>query len=216
MILNLIIKDIKVYWKTISTWYLFWLVMNSSIITTIDNETWIPYISIGCIQISIAIGIYFFKDRTSKGEILICSLPVLRHTIIRAKYITSGGIALVGLVVWLLNAVMLNSVFITTPHDFYLFHSPYVLLIVILYFTVFISVFLPLAAGYLKSWKVVVILLIGAFFFVKAFRFVAPRIHDFTIEPGSVLFVITAILIVIAAPYISLNLSVKMYNSIDL
>lgn len=220
MILNLVLKDIKVHWKTIFIWYLFWLVMDSLIITTIDNESWIPYISIGCVQISLLIGIYFFQERMSKRELFTGSLPVTRQAIIHSKYITSACIALTGLMLGYLNATALNTIFKSAPPDYYLFQSPYVILIVMLYFSLLVSLFLPIAACYSGIWIKILLAYACILIFinyVKGFRYLVSRINlnAAIYDSGSIIFIAGIFILISLALFISVNRSVKIYAGRD-
>lgn len=162
MILKLILKDLKMSWRTLLIWTLLCLAWSAFLIAVLQ-DSWKMYISIAPLQISFIIGAYAVKEKTSKGETLTCSLPVLRSSVILSRYLTAAVIAVIGIVIWSLNAWILHSLLTSTPDDFqFLVGNLFVFVLAIFFMVIFVSVFMPILNLFNAPW-VFMNIMIGSF-----------------------------------------------------
>ncbi|MFC1556337.1 ABC-2 transporter permease, partial [candidate division KSB1 bacterium] len=190
-----------------------------SFFTTLGREeSWKMYILIGCLQVNGVIIGYFIMDKIFKGELLIWSLPVKRTTIIYAKYIFAGCIAVGGMLIMFLNMHLLRAVSSSVPPDFYLFYSPYVVCIELSFFVLFISVFLPITAGYKKHYVIMAFAVVLGAVYIEIFSSLLPGFDllQFNVDYRSVLFLLSAFVIMGILSLTSLNLSARLYSRRDL
>jgi len=217
-ILKLILKDFKTFRNHLLLGFLPSLAISAFMVTKVDNESWVPFIGIGCAAVSFVIGICFLSEKFRKIEVFICSLPVTRTSILLSKYITAALIAIAGFGTWFLAASLLNTAVSTAPDNFYLFLNPYIWLTIIFYFTILISFLMPVLAGLDRIIVIAVIILACALLFIEGFHYILPFIkaNPSVFEPQSFLLVLVLSLIIILSPYFSLNVSARIFNKRDL
>ena len=141
MIFNLVIKDARVFGKSLLIATLLFLVMDNFFITI--DTSWETFVLLCTGQISYIMAFYSIQEKMKKGDLLICSLPLKRSSIVLSRYLTCSFIAVIGILICCLDAVCVNSIFISTPDDLDLFINPYVLFIITFYLSLFISIFIP-------------------------------------------------------------------------
>jgi len=217
-ILNLVLKDFKTFRNHLLLGFLPSLVFSGFMVTKVDNESWVPYIGIGCAAVSFVIGICFLNEKFRKIEVFMCSLPVTRTSILLSKYISAALIVITGFGIWFLMASLLNVAVSTAPDNFHLFLNPYTWLIIIFYFTILISFLMPILAGLDRIIVIAVIILACAFIFIEGFHYILPFIktNQSVFEPQSFLLVLVLSLIIILSPYFSINVSARIFNNRDL
>jgi len=218
MILKLILKDIKMSWRTLLIWTLLCLLWSAFLIAILQ-DSWKMYISIAPLQISFIIGAYAVKEKSSKGEMLTCSLPVLRSSIIISRYVTAAIIAVIGIIIWSLNAWILHSVLTSTPDDFqFLIGNFFVFVLAIFFMIIFVSIFLPLLNVFNASW-VFMNLMIGCFIVIYlAIFLIHPSIDSYFrgIKVVDLPYFLVMALIATAFFFTSIFLSQKMFQKKDL
>lgn len=218
MILKLVLKDIKMSWRTLLVWTILCLLWSAFFIVILQ-DSWRMYISLAPLQISFIIGVYAVKEKTSKGEVLTCSLPVLRSSIIISRYVTAAVIAVIGIFIWSLNAWILHTLFSSSPDDFqFLIGNLFVFIIAIFVITIFVSVFMPILNVFNAPW-VFMNLMIGCFIVIYlAIILVHPSIDAYyrgtKVVDLSYLIIVT--LIAATFLFVSIILSQKMFLSKDL
>jgi len=217
MITKLLFKDFKVFGRNILLFTLFWLII-SDLMISLGEDSWRPYIFIGMVQISVIIGYYSVFDKIRKGEVLIGSLPTTRTSIVISRYLSAVSIAALGIFVWFINAHFLKSISVNTPGDFYLNFHPYSLFFVTAYLAIFISIFIPVVIKYSKVWALVALIYMGALVFLFSIKLLHNIFYNYFADSGAVNFPFSIIftLILLCCLFVSMAISIKIYNTIDL
>ena len=218
MILKLVLKDIKASWKTLMWWMLMSLMMNVFFIAVLEYS-WKMYILIAPGQISFIIGIYAAQEKSRRGEVLTCSLPVLRSSVVFSRYITAAVLAVVGIIIWSLNAYVLRSVFAGTPGDFHLLAGNlFVLVIAVFYIVIFISMFLLIVNVFHAMWVLMNVSIGCLLVITLAIILIHPSFDSY--YRGSKIvdlpYLIILILIAVTFSFMSIMLSQKLFNKRDL
>ena len=217
MILNLMIKDMRAFGKSILIIVVLSLIVNT-LFSFFNERSWFIYIVMSAGQISFIIGYYLMGEKMRRGEILLCSLPITRRTIIRGKYLAASLIAIVGMILWFLYACLLNSIFTDTPADFHLFTNPIVIFFVIFYFSFFISLFFPIVTIFDKIWALTNLSIVFAALFIVPFSLYfetrGSLISEF--KAGNIVFISLLIAIMIILPWLSITLSIKLFKRREL
>ncbi len=217
MILNLIIKDIRAYGKSLLKLTLLSLIVITAF-SVIYKQSWIIYIVMAAGQISFIIGYFLTSEKMRRGEMLVCSLPVTRNSIIQGRYLAASLIAILGVILWFLYACFLNSIFSSAPGDFHLFTNPIILFFVVFYFSFFISVFFPIVTIFDKIWALTNLSIIFAALFIVPFTlfYEAKGLLFSESKTGDILFINIIILISVLMLYISMRISLRLYNRREL
>ncbi|MBN2091823.1 ABC-2 transporter permease [candidate division KSB1 bacterium] len=217
MIVNLIIKDVKAFGKSLLIITVLSLVV-ISLFSFLNEHSWFVYIVMATGQISFIIGYYLTSDKIRQGEPLICSLPVSRTTIIRGKYLAASLIAIFGMMLWFLYAWLLHLIFKNTPDDLYLFTRPLIIFFIIFYFACFISAFIPLVTIMDKIWSLTNLSILFATIFIIAFSFfyeTSDRLRtDFNIEAFAFVILLTVIMIILT--WFSIQISNRLFQRREL
>lgn len=218
MILKLVLKDIKVSWKTLMWWMLMSLMMSIFFIAVLESS-WKMYVLIAPGQISFIIGVYAAQEKYRRGELLTCSLPVLRSSVVFSRYITAAVIAVIGIIIWSLNAYVLHSVFASTPGDFQLLAGNlFVLVIAVFYIVIFISLFLSIVNVFNAIW-IFMNLSVGCLLVITlAIILIHPSLDSYYRGSKIVDLPYLIILTLIAVTFfcMSIMLSQKLFNKRDL
>jgi len=216
MILNLIHKDIKAFGIPIATSALFCLVMNN-IFVHFDNNTWEPYFLMSAGQISYIIAFYTILEKLKKGELLICSLPTTRTTIVLARFFTSTIIAITGLFLFYLNAVFINIFSGSTPDNLGIFFSQYVLFIFLGYFSLFVSIFMPIITYFKTFWSNIILIGICLPAFILGTDHFHQNIQSYQngFESANLFIISFLILTMFFAPILSFGFTTKIFNKKD-
>jgi ABC-type Na+ efflux pump permease subunit len=143
MMLTLLLKDLKAFGRSLLKITVLSLIV-ITLFVFLNEGSWFIYIVMAAGQISFVIGYYLMSEKMRQGELLICSLPVTRNAIMRAKYLAASLIAIGGMALWFLYACLLNSIFTDLPGNFHLFTNPMVIIVILFYFSFFINAFVPL------------------------------------------------------------------------
>jgi len=217
MIRNLIMKDVKAFGKSILKITVLSLIVNM-LFSFFNEHSWFIYIVMAAGQISFIIGYYLMGEKMRRGEILICSLPVTRTTIIRGKYLAASLIAIGGMTLWFLYVCILNSIFTDTPGDFHLFTNPIVIFFILFYFSFFISVFFPIVTIFDKIWALTNLSIFFAAIFIVPFSLCYETrgllLSEF--KPGNIFFISLLTIIMIILPWLSIFLSSRLFKRREL
>ncbi len=170
MLIKLVLKDLRAFGMSLLIIAVLSLLVNT-IFSFFDTQSWINYLMMSAGQISFIIGYFLTNEKMHHGELLICSLPVSRRTIIQGKYLTAMLLALLGMGLWFLYAWLLQAIFINMPGDFHLFANPMVIFWIIFYFSFFISAFIPLVTIMDKIWALTNLSILFAAIFIVSFSF---------------------------------------------
>jgi ABC-type transport system involved in multi-copper enzyme maturation permease subunit len=157
-------------------------------------------------------------EKMRRGEMLICSLPVTRTTIIRGKYLAASLIAIGGMTLWFLYACLLNLFFTDSPGDFHLFTNPIVIFFILFYFSFFISVFFPIVTIFEKIWALTNLWIFFAAIFIVPFSLYYETrgllLSEF--KTGNILFISLLTAIMIILPWLSIALSNRLFKRREL
>lgn len=217
MMRSLIIKDMRAFGKSI----LIITVLSLIVITLFsffNERSWFIYIVMSAGQISFIIGYYLMCEKMRRGEMLLCSLPITRPTIIREKYLAASLIAIGGMMLWFLYACLLNSIFTNPPADFHLFTTPIVIFFVIFYFSFFISLFFPIVTVFDKIWALTNLSIVFAALFIVPFSlyFETRGLLLSEFKAGNILLISLLTAIMIILPWLSITLSIKLFKRREL
>jgi len=217
MMLNLMIKDVRTFGKSILIIAVLSLIVNT-LFSFFNERAWFIYIVMSAGQISFIIGYYLMGEKMRRGEILLCSLPITRRTIIRGKYLAASLIAIVGMILWFLYACLLNLIFIDAPGDFHLFTNPIVIFFVIFYFSFFISLFFPIVTIFDKIWALTNLSIVFAALFIVPFSLYFETKGSLLSEfkAGNIFLISFLIAIMIILPWLSITLSIKLFKRREL
>ena len=212
MILNLMIKDVRAFGKTTLKLTVLSLTV-ISLFSFISEHSWFIYKIMAAGQISFLIGFYLMSEKMHRGELLICSLPVTRKTIIRGKYLAAALMALGGMVLWFLFAYLFNSIFTNTPGDFHLFTNLIIIFFILFYFSFFISVFVPLVTIFDKIWALTNLSIFFAAVFIVPFSLYIENRELLLAEfkSGNILIISLLTVIMIILPWLSITLSNRLF-----
>jgi len=217
MILNLMIKDGRAFGKSILKITVLSLMVNT-LFSFFNEHSWFIYIVMAAGQISFIIGYYLMGEKMRRGEILICSLPITRTTIIRGKYLAASLIAIGGMILWFLYACLLNLIFTDTPDDFHLFTNPMVIFFVLFYFSFFISAFVPIVTIFDKIWALTNLSIFFAAIFIVPFSLYFENrgllFSEFKASNFLFISLLTAIMIIL--PWLSIALSSRLFKRREL
>ena len=215
--LNLMLKDIRAFGKSILIIAILSLIVNT-LFSFFNERSWFIYIVMSAGQISFIIGYYLMSEKMRRGEMLLCSLPISRPTIIRGKYLVASLIAIVGMILWFLNACLLNSIFIDTPGDFHLFTNPIVIFFILFYFSFFISIFFPIVTIFDKIWALTNLSILFAVIFIVPFSLYYEArgllIAEFKAGNIFIITLLTAIMIILL--WLSIIISTKLFKRREL
>ena len=150
MLLNLILKDIRVYKKI----FLFRIMIPMAVLSnifTLRFFSWDVYFMFGCMLVAVAGSVFIMFEKSGYGEALGCSLPSTRSAVVFAKYLTSAFFAGIGILVLLLNAYVADFIHPRGPADFEHFFNLKVLFMTLFFYFIYKSIFFP-AALHLKPF----------------------------------------------------------------
>jgi ABC-type Na+ efflux pump permease subunit len=169
-------------------------------------------------QISFVIGYYLMSEKMHRGELLICSLPVSRTAIMRAKYLAASLIAIGGMALWFLYACLLNFIFTDLPGNFHLFTNPMVIIVILFYFSFFISAFVPLVNIFDKIWLLTNLSILFAAIFIVPFSlyYEARGLITAEFESKNILLFGALILLMILLPWLSIIFSTRLFKRREL
>lgn len=209
MLTKMVLKDLRAFGRSLLIIAGLSLMVNT-IFSFFDTQSWINYLMMSAGQISFIIGYFLTNEKMHHGELLICSLPVSRQTIIHGKYLTAMLLTLLGMGLWFLYAWVLHSIFIQMPDDFHLFSKPMVLFWIIFYFSFFISIFIPLVTIMDKIWALTNLSILFAAIFIVAFSFLYKTSNWLQTELNTSAFGFVGLLMVIMI--ILIGLSIQLSN----
>jgi len=215
MILKFIIKDIKAYKKLIFGGLFAHLLMGS--IFTFQYYPWHVYAMYGYLVVSFISSFYLFREKKRTAEILNNSLPATRSTIVIARYSASILVAIIGIILWLLNAYISKFIYTDSMTHFHQVAKLKVLFMALLFISIQLSIFLPAAFSF-KIFGMVstfVIALITAILPIPLI-FHPYKNYNPYFEIGDLALVSFLALFIITAPLISATVSAIIYKRKDL
>lgn len=211
MWLKILRKDFAVYGKFILIGYLAQLLFSVIMVTYADDDSWRPFIFIGCIQISIVVLFYLVFEKMTKYDLLFFSLPLTKKQIVFSKYSTSIIITVVGLFLWYAAASILYSTLNSVPQDFYKFDSMKTVIVIAVFFSFFISLFAPLAIKIKHYYYLIIPMIIIAYLYVKGIE----QSGIFDSSHYSTMALLIASVLIIIPIVVSFYISVQLINKQD-
>ena len=142
MIRNLILKDLRAHKILI----FFRILLPMAILGSLFNLQFYPgnvYVVQGCMVIAVAGSVFSFSEKNRNTEILTCSLPVSRVSIVRARYLASGLIMVFGIVLYYLTAYFSTFLFKNAAAEFSGIANLKVLYLSVFLVSIHMAVFLP-------------------------------------------------------------------------
>ena len=214
MILKLIIKDFKAH-KNLIFFRLTLPMLIASSIFVIQLYRWDVYLMISCMYICSAGSTFLFTEKKKETEILMCSLPTTRLAIVTARYLTSGLISTMGIILFYLNAYIADFLYSNPATQFWQINNLKVLFLVLFFLSIFMSIYLPAVFGFRFMGMAITfaIAIITAIFFVATIF--KPWTTSFTPYLKHDELVVLS-LIIIVLPFLSFILSTQIYKTRDL
>lgn len=213
MIPKLIIKDFKAYSSTIFLRILLPMLLGS--IFVIQLYRWDVYLMFSCMYLCMASSGFLFTEKKKETEILMCSLPVTRSAIVTARYLISGLISILAIVLFYANAYVADFLYTDPATQFWQISNFKVLFLVLFFLAIFMSIYLPAVFGFRFMGMTITfaIAIIAAIFLVATIF--KPWTTSFAPYLTQGEFIILS-LVIIALPFISFILSLQIYNKKDL
>lgn len=217
MVTNILLKDVKAFGKSMLKITALSL-MVICLFSFASKNSWLLYILMSAGQISFIAGLYLMSEKMRRGEMLICSLPVTRNMIIRGKIIGASLVVIAGIIIWYVLALIFHSVINIRLTDSHLLFSPIMLVFVLLYFSFFISVVLPLSIVLDKLWALTNLSILFAALFIVPFSLIYESRGLFNFNSNYGLFFLYIILIagILGLPFLSMNLSSQLFKTREL
>ena len=216
MILKLIHKNVRLYWKKIFLHVLLPMAVASMVFNLkyysgggVDG-----YVLQACMVICIACSIITFYEKSRNENLFYCSLPVNRKSIVISKYITVALISVAGVLIYLLNVAVAELVYdnsLVKLTDLFQFR---ILLFVIFLILLFNSIFLPVAMHLKEITSFIAVLVIMVISILIAVAIFKPFHHSTNIlEPQNI---ILSLLLMVISLTISIKIFINNFNKIDL
>jgi len=217
MLFNLMLKDIKGYWRYIMLSIFLPSIFYISFFS-IPHFKWESSIAVCSFTIFAAISYFSFSENKQKLYVLICSLPVTRKSIVVARYLLSLCIAIFGIVFYLTLFYLLDPLYTEPNTKFYQIMNLKALLTGLLMISVSTSLFLPAIYRYRTIGMAFTITLIIAFLIYSLITFVYSNdpLVDIHFKKGSIIKNIIFISAIVILPVISTVVSVKFFRGKDI
>jgi hypothetical protein len=209
---NILRKDLLAYWMFILLGFVAQLTLSTVMIIYGRDDSWRPFVFIGCVQIATVILFFLLYEKIRSYDKIVYSMPVTRRQIINSRYVGSMVIAIFGLILHYSVASYIYTSFDNVPTDFRQFESFTTLSVIALFFSFFISLFVPLALKIKQFVIIIVPLIIIAYLYVKAaekLKFYGDS--EFNLHP-----IIFLIVMLIVPMVVSYFISLKLINDMDL
>ena len=217
MIVQLILKDISafkitIFIKTLLLWFVF------STLTFFRMSPPDGYIFHACMTIIFASSFFSFLEKYHNTEVLSCSLPSTKFTVIAARYLTTGVIAAAGIIIWLLMAYIGGLLYPDNGTGFNDIANPKILFIVLFTVAVHAAIFLPAVfrfnlIGTITAFVAAFIISLSAGVnILQSFKNIFVPIMETENLIRSAFLIIFIIILLI----LSISLSVRFYRNRDL
>jgi len=142
MLGQLILKDIKAHWKKIFLKTAgAWLMLGGLFFFVFFP--WQVYFIHACMAVAFASSTYIISDKSRQAELLSCSLPTNRYSIVVARYLTTGIIVAIVLVMWLFIAWIGEHLFSASRTHFADIFRGEIVFLLLIFQIIHFSLFLP-------------------------------------------------------------------------
>jgi len=212
MILRLILKDLIAYRKTIILNFLGVIIIGNIFI--FRYYPWHVYMMYGYLALVYISTFYSFIEKNRSTEILTCSLPLTRSSIVKARYLVSAILTIGGLLIWLGNAYLASLFYVDARTIFDHVTKMKVLLMALFFISIYTSIFLPSVFSFRLIGTVItfIIALITAVTLVSLVFHPYSGSYNPSFESRDIISVFVLFLIMVVLSSISFGLSVKLYN----
>lgn len=142
MILKLILKDIRGYWRFVVL-TIFLPGIAWSLLLFLPYYHWSGYVLFCSFAIFAGISYFSFSEKKQHLEILTCSLPVTRTAIVLSRYLLALTITFVGIILYYATAYIADLIYTHSVTTFSQINHPKVLLMSLFFISIISSIFLP-------------------------------------------------------------------------
>ena len=215
--LKLIKKDIRANSKVTLVRIVIPMLLGGNFITY-PYLGWYSYFSLACLITIISGSVYSIWEKSKSVEILTCSLPVSRNTVVNSRYLASLIIAVSGLIIWGLNAIIADLIWAESATQISDLFNLKILFMSLFMILIHFSIFLPAVFQFRRFGMIMFIvysIIISLFLTIILFK---P--DDGMFNPGleveKTFLYIVLLLVMIVLPWISLQLSKYIFNRKDL
>lgn len=217
MILNLVRKDLRAFGSQMVFFIIMLLSFNSFMAANDRSGSWWLFILITSAGISTLLPAFVILDRNSNGELLSCSLPVNRKTIIKSKFVLLTLTAICGYLAINIAAFLMDATL--NFYDYYIFTNPILLTVIFTYFSLFICITILV---YSSQRGIVAIVVADIIFLVTFILGVEKLVFPHGIENDTenlqksiipIIIIITSICVII---FTSVKISIKNYSKNDI
>ncbi|MFC1554224.1 ABC-2 transporter permease [candidate division KSB1 bacterium] len=217
MLLKLVMKDLRAFGVYLIFASLI-LAFNTGAMSQYLHYSWKGYIIMTACQISFILAYTLIQEKGKKAEILSCSLPSDRKSIIRSKYLLMSFVTVYCIFVFLAFAYICLYLFPERLVDPYLISSPYSLLFVLILAFTFVSIYIPLYITFNAIWLLINLALLSILITVLLVYGIHPGFSLENIDisgSGNNYYVIMSILVPVFL-YLSYRLSLFIFSRKEL
>jgi hypothetical protein len=217
MILNLILKDIRGYWRYI----IFYIFLPATLWISILIIPHFPArgnIIFSTAAIVAAISYFAFSEKKQKLETLICSLPVSRRSFVIARYLFALCIAICGFVILYFASYATYLIYSKPVSEFFQTYNLKSFFIALYVISVSVSFFFPFIYKYRITGMIFTLPIgftLGMHSMVLIFKFTKQSYLPYFSDADFIKVIIIAPIILIM-PIISAMISMKLYEWKDL
>jgi hypothetical protein len=142
IIANLILKDIRGYWRFVLL-TIFLPGIAWSLLLFFPYFRWSGYVGFCSMAIFAAISYFSFSEKKQHIEILTCSLPVTRTAIVLSRYLLALIITFIGIILYYGTAYVGDFIYPHSVTTFSQINNPKVLLMCLFFISIISAIFLP-------------------------------------------------------------------------
>jgi hypothetical protein len=216
MVLRLILKDLMAYRKTIIVYFLGVIILGNIFI--FRYYPWHVYMMYGYLALAFISTYYSFSEKNRNTEVLTCSLPVTRSSIVKARYLVSAILTIGGLLLWIGNAYVAGLLHADARTVFDHVAHMKVLFMALFFISIYSSIFLPSVFSFRLMGTVItfIIALVTAVASVPLVFHPYGGSYNPYFEYRDLMSVSVLFIILVGAPSISFIMSLRIYNSKDI
>ena len=216
MVLRLILKDLMAYRKTIVLNFILFMIMGN--IFTFQYYPWHVYMMYGYLGLAFISTVFSFTEKNRNTEILTCSLPATRSSIVIARYLVSAILTIGGLLLWIGNAYIASLFYADARTVFdHIIHLK-AFFMALFFISIYSSIFLPSVFNFrlLGTVMTFIIALVTAVASIPLIFHPYSRAYNPYFEYGDFMSVSVLFMMMVAVPSISFTMSLKLYNNKDI
>ena len=215
--IKLILKDIRAN-KNILLFRIIIPMLIGGFFFTFPYLGWESYFMLACMVTIISGSAFYIWEKRKNIEMLTCSLPVSRNTVVYSRYLISLFFGISGLVIWGLNAWFADMTWEESATQFGNLFNLKILFMALFMMSVHFSIYLP-SAFYFRHVGMILFIAISimlsivltATFFIPDNGILNPNLEA---EKAWLYIVLLAVMIIL--PWISIQISKYIFNKKDL